>query len=352
MARRRVVLRKIGAIGVLRALMALTLLVEPLQAQSAPAVPEESAISKECQTPGVKLALDKPLPNTLAALKERKVIKILTIGASASAGMDPSSGGYQDIIEDTLERTVPGLDVQIIDRGVSGELASNAAQRLKTEIALTEPDLDRLEADLYPNHRTDVAIEHILHVLQSDDATKLDSELSTLYQQQGMETFIMQTVIPLLRAVGERWAMGRLQIFEEHLLSEVLTRLLNSKIYQLQKTAKKPRVLLATLPGEEHTLGLLMVSALISSKNISVVNLGAEVPLDQIISAVDRYEADILGVTFSGAYQYENIRSDINELRDLIPEGVDIWIGGEAVKRMRKLPLGVTKFTSMDKLPF
>ena len=219
-------------------------------------------------------------------------------------------------------------------------------------VALTEPDLDRLEADLYPDHRTDVAIEHILSVLQSDDATKLDSELSTLYQQQGMETFIMQTVIPLLRAVGERWAMGRLQIFEEHLLSEVLIRLLNSEIYQLQKTAKKPRVLLATLPGEEHTLGLLMVSALISSKNISVVNLGAEVPLDQIISAVDRYEADILGVTFSGAYQYENIRSDINELRDLIPEGVDIWIGGEAVKRMRKLPLGVTKFTSMDKLPF
>ena len=95
-----------------------------------------------------------------------------------------------------------------------------------------------------------------------------------------------------------------------------------------------------------------MVSALLSSRNISVVNLGAEVPLDQLVSAVDRYEADILGVTFSGAYQYENIRSNINELRDSIPEGVDIWMGGEAVKRMRKLPLGIKKFTSMDKLPF
>ena len=78
--------------------MALALLWGPVEVQSAPAVPEESTISKECQTPGVKLALDKPLPNTLAALKERKIIKILTIGASASAGMDPASGGYQDII--------------------------------------------------------------------------------------------------------------------------------------------------------------------------------------------------------------------------------------------------------------
>ncbi len=219
-------------------------------------------------------------------------------------------------------------------------------------VALTEPDLERLEADLYPDHKADEAIEHLMSVLQTEDVVKLDSELSASYQQQGMETFITQTVIPLLRMVGERWAMGRLEIYEEHLLSEVLTRFLNSEIYLLQKTAIKPRVVLATLPGEEHALGLLMVSALLSSRNISVVNLGAEVPLDQLISAVDRYQADILGITFSGAYQYENIRSNINELRDSIPGGVDIWIGGEAVKRMRKIPPGVTKFTSMDKLPF
>lgn len=219
-------------------------------------------------------------------------------------------------------------------------------------VALTEPDLERIEADLYPDHEADDAIERIISVLQSGDVAQLDSELSSSYQLQGMETFITQTVIPVLKTVGERWAMGRLEIYEEHLLSEVLTRFLNSEIYLLQKTAKKPRVVLATLPGEEHTLGLLMVSALLSSRNISVVNLGAEVPLDQLTSAVDRYEADILGVTFSGAYQYENIRSNINELRDSIPQGVDIWMGGEAVKRMRKLPLGVTKFTSMDKLPF
>jgi cobalamin-dependent methionine synthase I len=143
-----------------------------------------------------------------------------------------------------------------------------------------------------------------------------------------------------------------LQIFEEHLLSEVLTRFLNSEISAIQKTAKKPRVLLATLPGEEHTLGLLMLSALLSSRNISVVNLGAEVPLDQIVSAVERFEADALGVTFSGAYQYENIRSNLIELRESIAEGVDIWTGGEGAKRLRKLPPGVTKFTSLDKLPF
>jgi DNA-binding transcriptional MerR regulator/methylmalonyl-CoA mutase cobalamin-binding subunit len=218
-------------------------------------------------------------------------------------------------------------------------------------VALDDADLDLLEAELYPDDSTNESIEHILNVLQSSDGSELEDTLSHIYQQQGMEAFITETVIPLLYTVGERWAKGKLQIFEEHLMSEVLTRFLNSEISSLQINSRKPRVLLATLPGEEHTLGLLMFAALLSARNINVTDLGGEVPLDQIVLAVDRLNADVLGLTFSAAYKYENIRSNINELRDSIPENVDLWLGGEGVKRMRKLPRGVTRFTSFDKLP-
>ena len=219
-------------------------------------------------------------------------------------------------------------------------------------VLLNDADLDLLEAELYPDTSTSDSIEHILTVLQTSDGSELEAALSEIYQQQGMQAFITETVVPLLYTVGERWAKGKLQIFEEHLLSEVLTRFLNSEISAIQTTSMKLRVLLATLPGEEHTLGLLMFSALLSARNVSVTNLGGEVPLDQIVLAVDRLNADALGITFSGAYQYENIRSNLIELRDSIPENVDIWLGGEGVKRMRKLPAGVTRFTSFDKLPF
>lgn len=218
-------------------------------------------------------------------------------------------------------------------------------------VALGDIELGILEVELYPDRPSNENIDQVLKVLQSTDGSELEETLSHIYQQQGMKSFITETMIPLLRIVGERWATGQLQVFEEHLLSEVLTRFLNSEISVLQKTAKKPRVLLATLPGEEHTLGLLMVSALLSSRNITVINLGGEVPLDQIVSAVDRFQADVLGVTFSAAYQYENIRNNLAELREAIAEGIDIWTGGEGVKRLRKLPNGVIKFTSLEKLP-
>jgi lysophospholipase L1-like esterase len=41
-----------------------------------------------------------------------------------------------------LRQVVKGADVVIINRGVSGELAANAALRIKNEVAMTSPDLE------------------------------------------------------------------------------------------------------------------------------------------------------------------------------------------------------------------
>ncbi len=111
----------------------------PAQAEE-PAAPQPPAISHECQTPGITISGEIELPFVTRAIKARKSIRIVTIGASNKGGK-PSEEGYQHIIEAMLEKTIPGVDVQIINRGISGELARDAAERIKTEVALTRPDL-------------------------------------------------------------------------------------------------------------------------------------------------------------------------------------------------------------------
>lgn len=106
-------------------------------AQTPPRVP----IARECQTNSGMTATDSPLPNVAAALQRRKRIRILAIGAAASAGPGASRGGYHAVLRRLLQQTVRGLDVQIVHRGVSGELAAQAAQRLKLEVGLTSPDV-------------------------------------------------------------------------------------------------------------------------------------------------------------------------------------------------------------------
>ena len=220
-------------------------------------------------------------------------------------------------------------------------------------LPLGEEGLDELEARLQSQQpvQLEQTVSELIEAIHSEDAELLESLLQRQYRQQGMQGFILNTVAPLLNTVGELWARGKLQIFQEHFLSQQLIRFLNTEIAKLQRHARKPRVLLATLPGEAHTLGLLMAAAMLSSHGVSTINIGAEVPMDQIGHAVEQFNVDIVGITFSGAYQYKNIRPHLIELRELIPDDIEIWTGGEGVRRLRKLPVGITKFSTLEKLP-
>jgi methylmalonyl-CoA mutase cobalamin-binding subunit len=119
----------------------------------------------------------------------------------------------------------------------------------------------------------------------------------------------------------------------------------------MQKAAGRPRVVLATLPGEAHMPGLLMLAGILSSRGIAAINLGGEVPMDQIGQAIRQFRTDIAGITFSGSYPYRTIREHLSELRERLADDVDIWIGGEGVRRLCKLPPGVARFNSLEALP-
>lgn len=105
---------------------------------NAQSTPEPPTVSKEC---GETRASDTPLPNSAVALQQRRKIKILAIGASPLAVLGAGRGANQPLLERILERAIKGLDVEIVNRGFSGELAEAAGERLKIEVALNQPDI-------------------------------------------------------------------------------------------------------------------------------------------------------------------------------------------------------------------
>jgi acyl-CoA thioesterase I len=98
-------------------------------------------VTRDCQVGATEVVTQTPLPNVLKALRERQKIKILAIGASPVVRRDAAAGDYYDLVEQFLEQTFKGLEVEVIHRGVSGELARDAGARIKMEVALVEPDL-------------------------------------------------------------------------------------------------------------------------------------------------------------------------------------------------------------------
>src|SRR5258708_2525761 len=125
----------------------------------------------------------------------------------------------------------------------------------------------------------------LLGLLQSHNAPALQHALANQLMREGLQRFVLNTVAPLNRVVGEMWMRGDLQVFEEHLFTEQLQVAMRAAINAFPRHAGVPRVLLTTLPGEQHGLGLLMVKALLVPEAAQCTSLGTPTPIDDIRNA-------------------------------------------------------------------
>jgi methanogenic corrinoid protein MtbC1 len=157
-----------------------------------------------------------------------------------------------------------------------------------------------------------------------------------------MAAFVLETIAPLTEAVGEAWADGRLQVHQEHAYSVVVESILRSAIGGLgQSSGNAPRVILATPSGELHALGILMTQAVLSLQGAHPIQLGPQVPVGDIVGAVQQHRADIVGLSFSWSYPPRQAKAVLSELRRVLDPAVEVWAGGRAVTRLGRMPAGV-----------
>lgn len=187
-------------------------------------------------------------------------------------------------------------------------------------------------------------------VQQLDEQALLDA-LELAHQRYGMADFIRQLAAPCVTAIGDAWASGDIEVYQEHFFTQVMTQFLNIEIANMRNGPSRPLVLLGSLPSELHTLGLSMTAAMLACHGLSSIQLGAAMPMDQLSKAAQEFNVDIVGLSFSSAYPHSNIHNDIRELRDSVPADIEVWVGGEGVRKLRKLPAGVSKFTDFKQLP-
>jgi len=210
------------------------------------------------------------------------------------------------------------------------------AQSLEELNALGEMRAAPRRAELAPALERDV-----LSLLQSHDTAGLQHMLANLLMRQGMQKFVLETLTPLNRAVGDAWMRGELQVFEEHLYTEQLQVALRTAINAFPRQPGTPRVLLTTFPSEQHGLGLLMVEALLVPEGVQCISLGTQTPLEDIRRAVLAHKVHILALSFSAAFPLRQASDSLASLRRQVPPQVTIWAGGEMTRRVRKTMPGV-----------
>lgn len=171
-----------------------------------------------------------------------------------------------------------------------------------------------------------------LALLRSAGPAALRAVLQSRLQALGIAAFVAEVAAPLNAAVGDAWVRGQLPIFEEHACTEVLQTVMRHAIGSLPtpQSAARPRVLLSTLPGEPHALGLLMAEAMLTQQGCACTSLGVQTPGWDLAQAAAAYGADIVGLSFSGCMDPKQTIDGLTELRNRLPSPVELWAGGSA----------------------
>jgi methanogenic corrinoid protein MtbC1 len=174
------------------------------------------------------------------------------------------------------------------------------------------------------------AVEQLLATVK-DNPTAFPRAMQQQLTRKGLERFVLHIAAPLTAAVGQRWEDGSLEVFNEHFYTEETARVLRRAIAALPIAGGAPRILLTTLPGEAHGLGLLMAEALLALDGAACVSLGTETPLLDIARAAPAFGAGVVALSFSAAYPRRQIGAALRQLRLALPAGTALWAGGAGI---------------------
>ena len=182
----------------------------------------------------------------------------------------------------------------------------------------------------------------IIGWLQAHDPVLLKARLQGELARWGLRDFVLDAMPTLNAAVGNAWVSGAISIKDEHLYVQTIEPLLRQSMASHGGAPGLPRILLATPSGELHTLGILMLEALMTLEGASCVSLGAQMPLAELAAASSAYRIDVVGLSFGPAFARKKIAPLLRELRALCPAPLEVWAGGSGVDGLQVTPRGVS----------
>lgn len=160
-------------------------------------------------------------------------------------------------------------------------------------------------------------------------------------RSQTMLEFVQNTVAPLMISIGDAWTRDEIDIHHEHLCTAYIERYLQAEIINFQPKKGLPVILFALPPGEHHLLGLLMAEAVLAESGAVTINIGNNIPLNNLKLAAISCKVDVVALSFSFAHPARDVLPTLLHFRRLLPPQIQIWAGGAGISVLRRKPKGV-----------
>ena len=131
-------------------------------------------------------------------------------------------------------------------------------------------------------------VETLIRAARAYDRNFIEELLRSELSARGITNTWNEVLVPLLIMISDEWADSGTGIETEHLVSEIIKRLLQEANASVQNPVNARPVLLACIGEEMHSLALYALGAVLSERKIATQFLGARTPIEAISAVVKR----------------------------------------------------------------
>ncbi|MDY0168462.1 MAG: cobalamin-dependent protein [Thermoguttaceae bacterium] len=193
-----------------------------------------------------------------------------------------------------------------------------------------EPSGSRLATD---SDEGRLAGNYLLALLEGDrnratrlvlDAAEAGHDVADLY---------LKVLLPAQQEAGRMWQDAEINVAEEHFTTNT-TRSVMAQLarYAPRKEPTGKTILVVAVAGNQHDLGVQAVAEFFEMAGWRAIQLGADLPIPDLVQAVDFYRADLLGLSVALRSQMATLKQTIEAVRHS-ERGrvVKILVGGRAL---------------------
>ncbi len=179
------------------------------------------------------------------------------------------------------------------------------------------------------NSSNEMLIERWIKGIHQYDDDCLLQGFHNQWNKTGPLNFIVDCIVPLIERIGKGWESCELSIPQEHFATECIDSFLTSKWRQLNSRKEGWNLLMATLPGETHNLGLLMSAVVASLSGAKIIYLGLDTPLGDIISTANNFKPKLLCLSISSGDKLLDAEDCLLKIKTELNKNVTLISGGK-----------------------
>jgi MerR family transcriptional regulator, light-induced transcriptional regulator len=177
-------------------------------------------------------------------------------------------------------------------------------------------------------------VDRALDAAEHSDPAGVEEVLTSAMALMPPQEVVQSVISPLVREVGERWHRGELSIAQEHMVTDIVRRLVISVTRTYTRGDGGPLLVFATLSGERHELGILNCSWLAAARRVRTHYLGSDCPAADIAAFAREVEAHAVVVSMVMPENQVPALQQLTELLRLCGTNCEVWVGGSASREI------------------